>query len=303
MDIARLRALRELSTRQTMAAVAEALCLTPSAISQQIAQLEAEVGLQLTERQGRGVRLTAAGEVLVAHAERILTVLDEAKSDLAEIKREIAGVLRVAAFPTVAAALLPHAIQQLRASYPLLEIVFNELEPADGLAALGSWNADVAFIDNLTTLLGDKHRHVDQVPLIDDVLYVLLPAGHRLAQRQSLAVGDLENERWALDSAVSCYGEFIVNLCRRAGYEPQVNAQCRGFEVVKAMVATGCSISVIPGLRLGQGLAGFSAVRLRPEARRKIAIAFRHGERNHPAVKVFVEQMARTAARVSTASA
>lgn len=303
MDIARLRALRELSTRQTMAAVAEALFLTPSAVSQQIAQLEEEVGVQLTERQGRGVRLTPAGEILVTHAERILIVLDEAKSDLAEIKREIAGILRVAAFPTVAAALLPHAIKELRGKYPLLEIVFNELEPADGLAALGSWNADVAFIDNLTNLLGGKHKNVDHVPLIDDVLYVLLPAGHRLAQRQTLAVGDLKNERWALDSAVSFYGEFIVNLCRRAGYEPQVNAECRGFEVVRAMVASGCSISMIPGLRLVHDLPGVSVVKLRPETRRKIAIAFRHGERNHPAVKVFVEQMLNTAAGIAVSAA
>src|SRR2546427_3828527 len=114
MDIARLRALRELSIRQTMAAVADALYLTPSAVSQQIAQLEEEVGVQLTERQGRGVRLTRAGEVLVGHAERIMIALDEAKSDLAELKRAISGVLRVAAFSTVTAALLPHAIKELR---------------------------------------------------------------------------------------------------------------------------------------------------------------------------------------------
>ncbi len=302
MDIARLRALRELSTRQTMAAVAEALCLTPSAVSQQIAQLEEEAGMPLTERQGRGVRLTPAGHRLVAYAERILIVLDEAKSELAEIKREIAGVLRVAAFPTVAAALLPQAIQALQARYPRLEIVFKEMEPADGLAALGAWNVDVAFVDNLTDLLGQKYKNVDQVPLIQDVLYVLLPQGHRLAQRQSLTVSDLREERWALDSAVSFYGEFILNLCRRAGYEPRVNAECRGFEVVRAMVASGCSVSVIPGLRCLNDLTGVSAVKLRPEARRGISVAFRHGERNHPAVKVFLDQMIQTAAAVSKAT-
>ncbi|MDP9903000.1 DNA-binding transcriptional LysR family regulator [Variovorax ginsengisoli] len=285
-----------------MAAVAEALFLTPSAVSQQIAQLEEEVGMPLTERQGRGVRLTPAGERLVAHAERILIMLDEAKSDLAEIKREIAGVLRVAAFPTVAAALLPQAIQALQASYPHLDIVFKELEPADGLAALGSWNVDVAFVDNLTNLLVQKYKNIDQVPLIEDVLYVLLPQGHRLAQRQSLAVSDLRGERWALDSAVSFYGEFILNLCRRAGYEPRVNAECRGFEVVREMVASGCSISIIPGLRRVNDLAGVSAVKLRPEARRRISVAFRHGERNHPAVKVFLDQMVLTAKAVSEAT-
>jgi len=301
MDIARLRALRELASRHTMAAVAQALFLTPSAVSQQIAQLEEEAGVQLTERQGRGVRLTPAGEALVVHAERILMVLDEARSDLAEIKREIAGVLRVAAFPTVAAALLPQTIQRLRSQYPRLEIAFIELEPAEGLAALGAWNADVAFVDNLTTLLGGRPKNIDQVPLIDDSLYVLLPQGHRLAHRQSLSVGDLKAERWALDSAVSFYGEFIINLCRRAGYEPSVNAECRGFEVVKAMVASGCSVSVIPGLRLvhDPDLRGLVAVKLRPEARRRISVAFRHGERKHPAVKVFVNQMIQTAASIA----
>jgi DNA-binding transcriptional LysR family regulator len=282
-----------------MAAVAQALFLTPSAVSQQISQLEDELGIQLTERQGRGVRLTPAGEVLVAHAERILVVLDEAKSDLAVIKREIAGVLRVAAFPTVAAALLPQAIKALQGNYPLLKIVFHELEPADGLAALGSWNADVAFIDNLAGRLDGKHKNVDQVPLVDDALYVLLPKGHRLARRPTLSVAELKDECWALDSAVSFYGEFILDLCRRAGFEPQVNAHCRGFEVVRAMVASGCSISMIPGLRLAHDLPGVSAVSLRPAARRQIAVAFRHGERNHPAVKVFVEQMMRTAAGLS----
>ncbi len=300
MDIARLRALRELSVRHTMAAVAEALYLTPSAVSQQIAQLEEEVGIELTERKGRGVRLTRAGEVLVTHAERILIVLDEAKSDLAEIKMEMTGILRVAAFPTVAAALLPHAIKELQGKYPYLEIVFSELEPADALAALGSWNADIAFIDNLTSMLDSRHKNIEQISLIEDVLYVLLPIGHRLADRQTLTVSDLKNERWAVDSAVSFYGEFIRNLCRRAGYEPKVNAECQGFEVVRAMVASGCSISVIPGLRLVHDLSGVSAVKLLPEARRKISIAYRYGERNHPAIKVFVEQILRTAAGISS---
>lgn len=303
MDITRLRTLRELSTRRTMAAVAEALFLTPSAVSQQIAQLEEDAGIRLTERQGRGVRLTPAGVALVAHAERILIVLDEARADLAALKQEVAGVLRVAAFPTVAAALLPQAIQELRGGYPRLDIVLAELEPADGLAALGSWHADLAFIDNLTSQPGDRHGNVDQVPLLDDVLHVLLPAGHRLAQRQTLAVAELKDERWALDSALSVYGEFTIDLCRRAGYEPQVNAECRGFELVRAMVASGCSISLVPGLRLLHDLPGVRAVRLRPEARRRISIAFRHGERGHPAVQVFVEQMLRTAAGIPAPAA
>jgi DNA-binding transcriptional LysR family regulator len=291
VDLSRLRALRELSSRQTMAAVAEALHLTPSAVSQQIAQLEEEVGLKLTERQGRGVRLTAAGEVLVQHTERLLTVLDEAKSDLALIRRQVAGKLRVATFPTVAAALLPPVIKSLSIDYPYLEVMIEEMEPADGLAALGSWGADIAFVDDLTIQLSHKENTVDQVHVVDDYLYALLPEAHALAGKNSISVAELKNEKWALDSASSFYAEFVVNLCRRAGYEPKVNAECRGFEIIGSMVQGGCSVSVIPGLRLAQPTLGTRAVKLRPEVHRRISLAYRRGERKNPAVQLFVERV------------
>src|SRR5438046_2830274 len=129
MDMNRLRALRELARCGTMAAAAEALFLTPSAVSQQIAQLEEEAGIGLTERRGRGVRLTPAGEALVAHTERIMVVLDEAKSELAQLRREIAGELRVAAFPSIASAVMPETIKELRSVFPRLDIVLEEMEP------------------------------------------------------------------------------------------------------------------------------------------------------------------------------
>ena len=294
MDISRLRALRELATRGTMAAAAEALFLTPSAVSQQIAQLEEEAEVDLTERRGRGVRLTPAGKALVGHVERILVVLDEAKSQLAELKKEIAGELRVAAFPSIASAVLPQAVKALRLVFPRLEVVLEEMEPADGLAALGSWRADIALIDDLSIILGGKQKDFSHVPLTEDVLYALLPAGHTLSKRKSVSAADLQHESWALDSTSSAYGEFIRNLCRRAGYDPKLNAKSRGFEMVGAMVAAGCSVSVVPGLRLTRPLPGVVAVPLRPEVRRKISVAFRRGERDHPAVKVFVEALVRT---------
>lgn len=105
MDLTRLRTLRELSVRGTMAAVAEALGISPSAVSQQIALLEAELGIALVERRGRGVHLTPAGARLVLHAETVIGVIEEARTDIAELKRTVAGELRVSAFPSVAAAL------------------------------------------------------------------------------------------------------------------------------------------------------------------------------------------------------
>ena len=123
MDVGRLQALRELARCGTIAAAADALFLTPSAVSQQIAQLQDEAGVKLTERVCRGVRLTPAGQALVAHAERIMVVLDEARSEMAQLRQEIAGELRVAAFPSVASAVLPDTVKALQQAFPRLEIV------------------------------------------------------------------------------------------------------------------------------------------------------------------------------------
>ena len=298
MDIGRLRALVELARCGTMAAAAEALFLTPSAVSQQIAQLEEEAGVKLTERVGRGVRLTPAGQALVGYAERVMVVLDEARSELAVLRREIAGELRVAAFPSIASAVLPDTVKALQRVFPRLEIILEESEPIDGLAALRSWRADAALIDDLSIVVGEKQESIGVVPLADDVLYVAVSADHAFANRASLSVADLRHETWAIDSTSSVFGDFIANLCRRAGYEPRINAKCRGFEMVGAMVASGCSVSIVPGLRLVRPPAGVAWIKLKPEVRRKIYVAYRRGERNNPAIRVFVEEIVRTASHL-----
>ncbi|WP_342345962.1 LysR family transcriptional regulator [Paraburkholderia aspalathi] len=298
LDVGRLRALLELERCGTMAAAAEALFLTPSAVSQQIAQLEDEAGVKLTERIGRRVRLTAAGHALVRYAERVMTVLDEARSELAELRRVIAGELRVAAFQSIAAVVLPDTVKELRDAYPRLEIKIEELEPIDGVAALRSWRADIGLIDDLSLVAGDNREKIEVVPLAEDVLYVAVATDHPLSKRSSLSVADLRHETWAIESTWSTFGASIIDLCHRAGYEPRTNAKCRGAEMIEAMVASGCSVSIIPGLRVLRSPAGVTWVKLTPEVRRKIYVAYRRGERNHPAVNVFVDEIVRTASRL-----
>lgn len=291
MDLARLKTLRELANRETMAAVATALHMTPSGVSQQIAQLEDEAGVALTERHGRRVKLTHAGNVLVAHVERMLSVLDEARSDLADIRNEIAGTLRIAAFATAAAALLPQVMHVLRKSYPRLQVILVEMEPAQGLTALGSRDVDIAIVDDLSLKLASLEKSVSQVFLLEDELRVALTRGHRLSKKEAIDLIDLKHEEWALDSAHSFYGEFIIDLCERAGYFPRINAECQGSEIIAAMVSSGCSISVIPALRVSQMPANVLTVSLRPRAKRRILAVFRRGDKRHPAIKVFLAEL------------
>jgi DNA-binding transcriptional LysR family regulator len=227
-----------------------------------------------------------------------MVVMDEARSEMAELRREIAGELRVAAFPSIASVVLPDTVKALQHAYPRLEIAIEELEAIDGVAALRSWRTDIALIDDLSIVAGDNRENVAIVPLAEDVWYVTVSTDHPLSKKPSLSLADLTDETWAIESRGGPFGSFVVDLCRRAGYEPRTNAICRGSEMIEAMVASGCSVSIVPGLRRLRSPRGVAWVKLRPEVRRKIYVAYRRGERNHPMVKVFVEEIVRTASRL-----
>lgn len=291
MDLARLRALRELSFRKTMAAVAEALHVSPSAVSQQIALLEAEVGIPLVERHGRGVHLTQAGQRLAERAERIFSEVESARADIAELRKVITGEIRVAAFPSVAAALIPGTVHELSRLHPQLTVQFDEMEPAESLAALRSWQADVAIIDDLNVPPGALDPNVETIPLMQDVFNVMVSKKHRLAERPTVTLAELRDERWAIDTASSTYTRMLSAACQAAGFNPQIVARCRGFEVTIALIREGCGISMLPGLRASHDLDDVWVCKLVPEIRRSISLAFRRGEKRNPALRAFVAQI------------
>lgn len=291
MDLGRLRALRELSIRKTMAAVAEALYISPSAVSQQLALLEDEVGISLIERRGRGVSLTVAGQQLVERAERILVELQSARADIAELKKVIAGELRIAAFPSVAAALVAGAIHDLHMQHPRLTIQFDEMEPAESLAALRSWQTDVAIIDDRNILPGALDPNVETIPLTEDVFNVMVSQKHVLAETPTVTLQELRDERWAIDTASSAYTRMLTEACQAVGFNPNIVARCKGFEVTIALIREGYAISMIPGLRASYDLEDVWVCKVVPEIRRKISLAFRKGEKRSPALQAFITEM------------
>jgi DNA-binding transcriptional LysR family regulator len=291
VDLSRLRALRELSVRRTMAAVAEALLVSPSAVSQQISLLEQELGVSLIERRGRGVSLTVAGAQLVHRADRIFAELEAARADIAESKKIIAGELRVAAFPSVAAALIPSTVRELMRLNPRLTVLIEEMEPEESLSALRSWQTDVAIIDDLNVPPGALDPNVETIPLIEDVFNVMVSQKHRLAERPTITLEDLREERWVIDTASGTYTKMLTDACLSAGFSPQITARCKGFEVTVAMIREGVAISILPRLRASHDLEDVWVCRLAPEIRRKISLAFRRGEKRSPALQAFVAQV------------
>lgn len=295
MDFFRLRTLRELSRRETMAAVADALSISSSAVSQQIAQLEDEVGIALVERRGRGVTLTPAGQRLVVHADRIFGVVEEAKTDIAELQNIVAGDLRIAAQPSAASSFIPAAMRQLATDHPHLDIVLTTMGPAEGVAALRAWQADIVVADDISFDPHTLEGSVDTLFLCRDQLHVLLPVGHRLESEPVIGLEQLKGERWTLDVAASAYSRAIRQACRNIGFDPVMNGFSDSFEVIFALVEAGCSISVMPGLALRDFGGALVVKPLAPAVYRSIHAITRRGEGRNPKIAAVLDELVRSA--------
>src|SRR5689334_17092160 len=172
LDVRRLRLLRELSRRGTIAAVAEALAFTPSAVSQQLSVLEREAGVALLERTGRRVVLTAAGTALVGHAEAVLERLERASAELAAARTGLTGTIRIGAFPTATRAILPAAFATLAREHPGLEPMVDEIDPAEVAPRLRAGDLDVALIHEYDFVPAPPDLALDTEDLLEEPMYL-----------------------------------------------------------------------------------------------------------------------------------
>lgn len=173
VDVHRLRLLRELSARGTIAATAQACSLTPSAVSQQLAQLQREAGVALLLRDGRRLALTEAGRALVARAERILAEVERAEAELAALSTSASGTVRIGAFPTGASTLVPSAVAAGRSAHPELTALVQQRKTRDGLLALKSGHVALVYECDQLPELADAGMEL--VPLLTEPLLAALP--------------------------------------------------------------------------------------------------------------------------------
>ncbi|WP_445151544.1 LysR substrate-binding domain-containing protein [Baekduia sp. Peel2402] len=253
LDVRRLRVLREVASHGSFSAAAEALSYTQSAVSQQIAALEREAGAQLVERSARGIKLTDPGRALVAHADAILARLADAEEELLAINGLRGGRLRIAAFPSACAALMPQAIATFRDRHPGVELSLTPAEPPEGLTLLRAGDVDVALAIEAT---GPPARtdsaDLDALTLLDDPMYIMLPRDHPLAGSSRLKLADLADEEWMIGSGrTTCPDTSIfLRACQAAGFEPRMAFNLDDYNAIQGFVAAGMGISFIPDLAL-----------------------------------------------------
>ncbi|MFI0424619.1 LysR family transcriptional regulator [Spongiactinospora sp. 9N601] len=271
LDIVRLRVLAAVARHRSVTAAARELHYSQPSVSHHLAKLEAETGAKLVQRAGRGIRLTEAGRLLAERAGEILGRLDAAEHELAAHIGLRSGRVRLAAFPSALGTFVPRAAARLAREHPGLALRITEAEPPEALRMLRAGYVDVAVI----------FRYADTAPEDNGVrlTHLLDDPSHLLTREEAGDLPDLADRPW-IAGCERCR-IHLLDLCRAAGFAPDIVFTSDDYVAVQAMVAAGMGASVLPGLALAAHRAPGVRVRELPGAARRV-LAARYGEPPDP---------------------
>ncbi|MFI6035553.1 LysR family transcriptional regulator [Streptomyces sp. NPDC051315] len=305
IDLRRLAVLRELQRRGSVARTAAALHLTPSAVSQQLAALARDLGVPLTERDGRGVRLTGQAKVVLAHADIIAAQLERARADLAAYGEGGRGAVTVGCFSSGILGLLPTALRALRARLPDLRVDVVEAEPPDLFTALDGGQVDVAVAVDFAAAPPSTDRRYTRQDLLTDVLDVALPPGHPLTDRTEVPLRELARDPWIVGDAFSCCGAVTRAVCAAAGFTPEIRDAVDDWAALAGLVEAGQGVALVP--RMVRSLYVHRDLVLLPAAgeppSRNVFVAVRAGSEGDPVMAAVREELAVAADELTAAGA
>jgi DNA-binding transcriptional LysR family regulator len=292
LDVRRLRLLVELSQRGTLAAVAEALSYSPSSVSQQLSLLEREAGVPLLVQVGRRVQLTPQAEVLVAHARAVLDRLEEAESDVARSLTTVGGTVRIAVFQSAAHAIVPQALTLLRAEHPDLRVEVTEREPELALFDVAARDFDLVIAEQYPGHTRAHRDDLDRVHLAADTIRLALPPAAANAASALPAASDLP---WVLEPAGTASREWAEQLCRDAGFEPDVRFETADLMAHIRLIRSGNAVGLLPDLVWAGEVPSVMLVDLPGHPQREVFSSTRRAAATRPAVVACRDALARAA--------
>ena len=251
-DVQRLRAFALVLDLGSISAVASVLGYTQSAVSQQLAALEREVGTALVDRSQRPLRATHAGAVLHPHVERVLAALGGADAAVEDLRGGTLR-LRLAAFPSALSSFVPTAVRDLRRRHSELVVQVLQLETREAVERLRGGDADLAVVHHMPGVAVPETAGLQRRRLLVDHLYVVLPEGHPLARRDAVSVSDLEAEPLILprrDTPAGRFRSVVEHLCAQAGFAPRVAYELDDLPAAQAFAAAGIAAVPMHGLTL-----------------------------------------------------
>src|SRR3954453_17798815 len=289
LDVRRMKVLREVATRGSFSAAAEALNFTQSAVSQHVAALERESGATLVHRNSRGVTLTDAGRALVDHADAILARIECAEEELADIAGLRGGRLRLACFQSAGATLVPRAVAAFHERHPSVELSMVEAEPDEACARLKGGEIDLALVYDVAAIPDMLEPEFELTHLLDDPYDAILPAGHELAERHRLRLADLAGGPWIPSTDAAGCRKITERSCQDAGFSPRVAFEVDETLAAQALVAAGVGVTLLPRLALTALHPGVVSCRLAKAPTRRIWSARTRSEYQSPASEAMLQ--------------
>ncbi|MFE9393937.1 LysR family transcriptional regulator [Streptomyces flavidovirens] len=302
IDPRRLRILRAVADHRTVTAAAAALYLTPSAVSQQLAALEQETGHTLLTRSGRGVRLTAAGDILLAHANAVLAQLERAEAELAAYAGGAAGEVRVVAFATGIAEVLAPAIARLADGHPDIRVRVRDAEGDESLPLVLDGEADVALAVEYRGAPREDDRRLARVPLYAEPFDAVLHASDPLGQSPMVSLAELADSDWIGPYPGNPCHDVMLLACELAGFEPRLVHSSDDFRAVVALAGAGAGVALVPRSALRGMELKDTVVRpvAGPAATRRVFAAVRRGAERHPLISPVLGALAEAATGLTT---
>ncbi|WEK61165.1 MAG: LysR substrate-binding domain-containing protein [Candidatus Microbacterium colombiense] len=297
LDVNRLRMLVELSRRGTLSAVADALSYSKASVSQQLSALERDVGVPLLRRVGRGVQFTPQGNVLVAEAVGILDQLEHAQIAVAESLTEVTGTVHIAVFQSTAHSLLPGALNALRAEHPALRVEVTECDPETGLVGVSSRDFDLILAEQYPGRTRPIHADLDRVVLVHDAIALARHPGSSDTTDAAAALWATRDEPWVLEPAGTASRAWAEQLCRTAGFEPDVRFEVADLTAHVRLIRAGLAVGLLPELVWAGETPTVALAPLPDEPRREIFSSARRVSAAAPSIRAVRRALASAASR------
>lgn len=291
LNLNRLHILQEFHRLGTITAVAESMNYSRSAISQQMALLEKEIGVKLFEKSGRNLYFTEQGEVLATETHAIMAAVDHARAAVLDSLSEVSGTLKVTSFQSLLFTLAPTAIARLTEKYPHLQVEISQLEVTAALEELRARRVDVALGEEYPVEVPLVDASIHREVLFEDPMLLVTPAS---GPYSGLTLSELRDIPIAIDPPDLPAGEWVHRLCRRAGFEPRVTFETSDPMLQAHLVRSGLAVTFSPTL-LTPMLAGVHIQPLPGNPTRTLYTAVREGRQGHPAIKAFRRALAHVA--------
>jgi DNA-binding transcriptional LysR family regulator len=282
----RLLTFREVALQRSFSRAADELNLSQPAVSQQVAALERQLGTPLLERRPRSLALTRAGQLALEHAEAVASHLQRADAQLADLVREERRQLRLGAFPSALATIVPATIERLVEMEPELEADVREGRIEQLVSAVRDGGLHLALLFQDITLPRREDDGTERVDLLEEPFVALLPPRHRLAARKRIRLAELADDVWSMPSRSG----ILQRACEAAGFEPRVSYLATDPLANAALVAAGLCVTITPRLLAGE-LPRVAVTEIRDAPRRQV-FALLPAAGATPLARAFVDALA-----------